>query len=61
MMSVDLQSIKEQVSYIVQEHKTCGGHCHNFGEPNDKVWILKDNEHLATIIAYYVKGICDGI
>lgn len=60
-MSADLQTISEQIAYIIQEHKTCGGHCHNFGEPNDKLWILKDNEHLATIIAYYVKGIFHGI
>ena len=60
-MAVDLQTIKEQISYIIAEHKTCGGHCHHYDEPNDSVWIIKENEHLAGLISYYVKGICDGI
>jgi hypothetical protein len=56
-MEIEFQRIQEQISYIIFEHKDCGGICQN----TKKSYIFKENEHLASLIAYYVKGVCDGI
>ena len=54
-------ALHQQIEMIIAEHKKCGGHCHNFGEKNDKAEMFKADEHLATILSYYVKGVNDGL
>ena len=31
-----VMALHQQIEMIIAEHKECGGHCHNFGEKNDK-------------------------
>ena len=56
-----VNALRDQIEMIIAEHKDCGGHCHNFGVGNDKPEMFKVDEHLSTIITYYVKGVNDGL
>jgi hypothetical protein len=61
MAQINLQSFTEQIATIIAEHKSCGGHCHCWDQGNEAPEHVKDNEHLASLIAYYAKGVNDGI
>jgi hypothetical protein len=56
-----MESYGGQIRMIIAEHKQCGGHCHNFGEPNDLTSVELPEAHVATIITYYTKGYFDGL
>jgi len=54
---ISLNALQDQITMIIAEHKTCGGHCHPWGEINDQHDYEKENAHLATIITYYAWGV----
>ena len=58
---ISLNLLSDSIKMMIAEHKDCGGHCHTWGQPNDEMDILKENEHLSNIITYYVWGVMNGI
>jgi hypothetical protein len=58
---ISLNGLSDQIKTIIAEHKDCGGHCHSWGQPNNGMNWEKDNEHLSSILTYYVWGVLNGI
>ena len=58
---ISLNALSDSIQMIIAEHKQCGGHCHAWGQPNDHMEVLKESEHLAMIVTYYVWGVMNGI
>jgi len=56
-----MEAYASQIRAILQEHKTCTGHCHPSGEPNDLPSFELEYEHVANLITYFTKGYFDGL
>jgi hypothetical protein len=54
---ITLNGLADQITMIITEHKDCGGHCHHYGNANNNMDLLKDNEHLSLAITYFVWGV----
>jgi hypothetical protein len=54
---ITLNELSDQIITIIAEHKDCGGHCHCWNQPNDNPDHIKSNEHLGSILTYFVWGV----